>query len=91
MNLAGVEDNVSSVGIHGRLLKSLEHPQEMNTQTTKKAATLTDSSVATVLSGDYPEATMGSITWKKHRVTALQWLPEKISIPEVNLKVNMFP
>ena len=50
MNLAGVEDNVRSVGIHGRLLKSLEHPQEMNTQTTKKAATLTDSSVATVLS-----------------------------------------
>lgn len=52
MNLAGVEDNVSSVGTHGRLLKSLEHPQEMNTQTAKKAATLTDSTVATVHSGD---------------------------------------
>lgn len=34
---------------------------------------------------------MGSITCEKCKVIALQWLPEKISIPEVNPKVNMFP
>lgn len=91
MNLVGVENNVVSVGTRRRLLKALELPQEMNTPRLQRKQQPSQNPLWPLPMQEINlRLQWALLPARSAGVIALQWLPGKISIPEVNPKVNMF-